>query len=164
MRTPEDLLPILDEQIALLERRLRLMQGMADCVRRAALEELEGLLAGQEAQEAELAEAERRLEEARRSLAAAAGVPAGGLTLGSLIEQLDGPLAIALADRRERLLVLVQNVETESQRTAALVRHALEFSQRMIGALLGVAGEGELYSAHGEVRADANKTIVRHSV
>ena len=70
----------------------------------------------------------------------------------------------ALADRRERLLRLAQTVRAESQRTASLVRHALEFNQRMIGALLGVAGEGRVYSADGKVRTETNTTIVRHCV
>jgi hypothetical protein len=164
MRKPDELLPILDEQIALLQHRLALMQGMADCVGRADLGRLEELLRGEGALEAQGDELDGRLEELRRGLAEAAGMPPGQMTLGRLVESLEGPLAIALSDRRERLLLLVESVHAASLRTAALVRHALEFNQRMIGVLLGAAGEGSVYAADGEVRPEATKTVVRHCV
>jgi len=164
MKAPDDLLPTLDAQIELLQRRLALMQAIADCVSRADMDGLEEQLRQEEGLQADGAALDARLTELRVALAQAAGMPTEEMTLGRLAELLEGAPAIALADRRERLLLLLESVRAESQRTALLVRHALAFSERMMAALLGVAGEGRVYSADGTVHDATNKTIVRHCV
>lgn len=164
MQRLDELLPVLDEQVALLKRKLSLMQGLADCIGRADLCALEEMLRDGEALRVEALTLDGRLNELRSAMAEQAGVPPGRMTLGRLLESLDGPQAIELADRRERLLLLLDAVQKESGKTAALVRHALEFNQRMTDALLGVSGQGAVYSAAGQVRSDANKTTVRHCV
>ncbi len=164
MRKPEELLPVLDEQMDLLRRRLTVLQGIEDCVGRADLAALEELLRQEGALETDGAAVDGRLDELRRALARCAGVPAAQFTLGRLAGSLDGPLAIALSDRRERLLLLARSVQAQSERTAALVRHALEFNRQMVEALSGAAGEGPLYAADGEVRSQPGRNAVRHCV
>ena len=164
MQRVDELLPVLDEQVALLKRKLALLQGMADCIGRADLRALEEMLRDGEELKAEALALDGRLSELRSSMAEQAGVPLGRMTLGRMLESLDGPQAIELADRRERLVLLLDVVQAESGKTAALVRHALEFNQRMTDALLGVSGQGAVYSAAGELRSDTNKSIVRHCV
>ena len=164
MQRLDELLPVLDEQVALLKRKLGLMQGMADCIGRADLRALEEMLRDGEALRVDALTLDGRLNELRGAMAEEAGLPPGRMTLGRLLESLDGPQAIELADRRERLLLLLDAVQKESGKTAALVRHALEFNQRMTDALLGVSGQGAVYSAAGELRSDTNKTIARHCV
>ena len=164
MQRLDELLPVLDEQVALLKRKLALLQGMADCIGRADLHALEETLRGGEALKTDALALDGRLHELRSSMAEQAGVPIGRMTLGRMLQTLDGPQAIELADRRERLLLLLEAVQQQSGKTAALVRHALEFNQRMTDALLGVSGQGVVYSAAGELRSSANKTIVRHCV
>ncbi len=164
MRKPEELLPILDEQLDLLQRRLRLLQGIEDCIGRADLAALEEMLRKEGALETDGVALDGRMGELRLALARCAGVPARDLTLGRLAQTLDGPLAIALSDRRERLLVLARCVQQQADKTAALVRHALEFNQQMIEALSGAAGEGPLYAANGGVRPAAGRNAVRHCV
>ena len=164
MRRLDELLPVLDGQVDLLKRKLHLMQGIADCIARADLRSLEDLLRDGEALRMEAVALDSRLNDLRSAMARQAGVPTASMTLGRLLESLDGPQAIELADRRERLLLLLDAVQKESGRTASLVRHALEFNQQMLDALLGVTGQGAVYSAAGAVRPDANATSVRHCV
>jgi flagellar biosynthesis/type III secretory pathway chaperone len=164
MRKPEELLPILDEQIAFVQQKLSLLQAMADRVVQADLAALEDLLRGEEALQENGAALDDRLEELRSALAAQAGVPARGMTLQRLAESLGGRLGIQLADRRERLMLLLEAVQQESGRTAALVRHALELNQRMVDALMGTSGQGPLYSAAGQLRSETNQAVLRHCV
>jgi flagellar biosynthesis/type III secretory pathway chaperone len=164
MRKPEELLPILDEQLDLLGRRLAVLQGIEDCIGRADLAALEALMRTEAELENDGAALDGRLEELRLALARCSSLPARQITLERVVKALDGPLAIALGDRRERLLVLARCVREQSERTAALVRHALELNQQMLDALTGTAGEGTLYSADGGLRAQSGRNAVRHCV
>ncbi|MHC4479896.1 MAG: flagellar export chaperone FlgN [Planctomycetota bacterium] len=163
MKAPDQLLPLLDEQTQLLQQKLALLQRMRRCVTEGQIPALADLLR----QEADLtaggAALQQRLEGLCREIARASGWPLSQVTLGRLVESLSGPEAIALNDRRERLAAAVQRLQEESAATARLVRHALEFNNRLLAALLGTEEAGT-YSAEGAVETGCGQGTFRHSV
>jgi len=151
MKALEQLLPVLDAHLELLQNRRRLMGEMARCLRQSDLAKLQELLCEDGTMQAAQAELEGRLEAARRGLGAALGPGAAGARLGELARRLDGPLAIALNDRRERLMAAVEALRRESRAVARLARFALEFHSRLIAALAGMAEPCGTYSAGGQL-------------
>ena len=87
----------------------------------------------------------------REKLTLMAGDHEGPVTLGKLVEMINGPLSVALSDRRERLLLLVQQVRQEAAATSMLVRQALELDEQILTALAGGEGPDRTYSADGSV-------------
>jgi len=163
MRGLDELLSALDEQVERLHARAVLMRALREGVLRDDLTALADLLSRQAEAEGEARAAEQRLLQIRRGVAGLADLPADRATLGRLAAALGGPAAIALNDRRERLLAAVENLRRESASTAHLVRHAVEFNSRLISALLG-EGEGPTYSASGTVESVCQKGTFQQSV
>ena len=164
MDAPEDLLRLLDEQIELLQQRHSLVKEMALCVRQADLSRLAALLETEAAVVGAADAVGQRVQQARELMAAACGLPLEQVTLGRLVEALDGPTAIALNDRRERLLMVVQKLQQECAATAAIVRYALDFNNRLLAALVGAEDEGGTYSPRGAVEATCQGATFRQTV
>jgi len=152
MKALDDLLPLLDEEIELLQKKLLLMEEMQRCVRDGKLGRLEELLLQEGHLETGSAQVERRRAQLREKIAACAGVEPGEITLGRLAETCEGPIAIALGDRRERLLFLTQQLREKSEAMARIIRPALEVGNRLLAAMVGEAPQGETYSSCGEIR------------
>jgi hypothetical protein len=164
MRALDEFIRVLDLQIDYLQQKRARMARLAECVNRADLPELQALLASESEVEDEAASLEEALRAARRGVGEELGVETGEMRLGDLLKLLRGADAIAVADRRERLLVLMGEVQEQSRATAALVRQALDFSGRLVSALTGREVRGTVYSSSGRVRQTSAETIVRHCV
>lgn len=164
MKEPEELLRLLDRHMELLQQKLDLLDQMGECVRDGRLTVLAELLE----KEAALAEQgdglDRRLLEMRERIAEAAGLRPDEARLGRLVESLDGPVAIALNDRRERLLLAVAQLREKSAATMRLVRHALEFNNRLLAALVGADQEAGTYSSDGAVEHRCDGSTFQHRV
>ena len=164
MNPSEELVPLLDRQIEMLQARLLIMQKMTDCVLVNDMDRLRQLLQEELDIEADIAVLERQVQELRAGIADALGRPADTVTLANLLESSDGPEAIALNDRRERILALIDQLRRESSSTARLVRFALEFNSDLLSALLGSPIGARVYSADGSVSERAEVASFRHSV
>jgi flagellar biosynthesis/type III secretory pathway chaperone len=164
MKALEELLPLLDEQIEVLRQKLSLMKQVHDCVREAEPERLADLLRAESELSARMASLEERTVLMRRRMAHLAQVPTREATIGLLIERSDGPEAMALSDRRERLGVVVEQLRAECAATARLARHALEFNSRLLAALVGADGHTTTYSAQGEMPLECQGATFRSSV
>ncbi len=151
MKEVEELLPLLDEQVELLRHKLSLMRQMSECVRLGDLRELGELVRTEASLQAAESDLEQRTLRMREKLTLMAGDHEGPVTLGKLVEMINGPLSVALSDRRERLLLLVQQVRQEAAATSMLVRQALELDEQILTALAGGEGPDRTYSADGSV-------------
>ena len=164
MDNVDRLLSVLDEQVALLGRKLSLLRQMADCVKQAELEELAGLLQREATLSSDESELAARTAELRAELSRLSGTPAEQLTLGQLAEQLEGPAAIALNDRRERLLTLAQQLQQQATKTVMLVRQAMELNSVLLAALIGREAGGQTYAPDGAVQDGRPVSTFHHSV
>jgi len=158
MNVPEDILACLDELTQVLNQAAETMRRMRQCVQRNDNAGLAELLRNGDPEALT-----RKVRDIRDRIADAAGVPAQGLSLLRLAESFNGPAAIALNDRRERLLLTARLMQEEARATGRLVRHALEFSVRLLTVLLG-AGQDGTYSADGEVALQCRGATFQHTV
>ncbi|MHC5033416.1 MAG: flagellar export chaperone FlgN [Planctomycetota bacterium] len=162
MKRLDELLQLLDEQVDLLQQKLSTMRRMRECVATGESTVLGELLR----QEADLMAGgdalEQRLKEMKEQIAEELAVPLGRVSLGRLAASLGSAEAMALDDRRERLLVAVRQLQEESAATARLVRHALEFNNQLLAALVGIE-QSCTYSPSGTVEAGCEKATFQHS-
>jgi hypothetical protein len=153
MNEIEELLHLVDDLTAHLQQKRDLMREMARCVREGEMAKLDELLQ-QHSRVEDAGNALNRIrEELCERIATSQEMKADEVTLGRLVKALDGPMSIALNDRRERLLMAVQGLLAESAITAQLVRYALDFNNKLMAILTGVEDEGSVYSGAGEVRS-----------
>lgn len=164
MKPLDELLALLDDQIELLQRKLSLMGRVHDCVRHAEPSGLATLLREGSQLGAELAAAEERSVAVRRRVAKLTGLPADRVTLGRLVESLDGAAALAVNDRRERLAMVIRQLQDECGATARLARYALEFNNRLLAVLVGVEDQAGTYSAQGAVPLDCQGATFHEKV
>ncbi len=164
MKEVEELVSLLDQQIELLQRKSALMQGMSDSVRRGEMGELRDLVQAELSLEATASNLEHRTGLARKKLGRILGQDAGGLTLGRLVERLDGPMRIALSDRRERLVVLVERLRREANTAAMLVRQAIALNEQVLSAVSGRDQCGRTYSPDGAVKHVDGASTFRETV
>ncbi|MGD2175971.1 MAG: flagellar protein FlgN [Candidatus Brocadiaceae bacterium] len=164
MRQVEQLLPLLDEQVDLLRQKLSLMKQIGRCVREGELEALRGLVEKEAALGSAESDLQQRTERIRAELAEASGRAPEAVTLGTLVEEMHGPLAIALSDRRERLVVLVGELREEATTTALLVRQAVELNEQLLALLTGRERPSETYSADGALSRSESAGTFHQSV
>jgi hypothetical protein len=155
-------LSVLDRRIELLTHKVDALERMRTCVREGRLQELVELVCAEAEMDRESAALDQRIDQMRADHAALRGLDPQTLTLGQLAREVEGPAGLALSDRRERLVLLVEKVRAEAETTARLVQFAMEFNSELIGDLTGEAGDGTTYGADGAMgRTGATATFER---
>ncbi len=152
MKQAEQLLPLLDRQVELLREKLTLLRRIGECIGTGELDELAELVQQETLLQSEESELERRTCRLRAEMARLTGENAESVTLGRLVEVLEGPIAMALSDRRERLLLLVEQLQREATLTALRVRQAMELNEQILCILGGGQQPSRTYSPDGGVR------------
>lgn len=142
---------LLDRETRILQRKLDLLDGMTDCVRRGFYQELETLLEQASELEAESEDLAQDIGDICRALAETWGLEAEVVTLGALLESLDNPKALFLRDRRQRLLVLVEKVRESGAALGLMVEDALDINERLLAATIGDEDWLDTYAADGGV-------------
>jgi hypothetical protein len=164
MKALEELLPLLDGLLDALQRKLDAMREMRQCVVAGNVRGLDELMRDRTDLESVIADLAGRMEQARSQIAPLAGAAAGEVKLSRLVQEANGPLGIALSDRRERLLTVVEALRRESALLSRLVRHTMELNACLLAALAGVPLAGETYSRDGSVERTDEVTIFPTSV
>jgi flagellar biosynthesis/type III secretory pathway chaperone len=147
----KDLARLLDREMDVLQRKLDLLDGMAECVRRGFYQELETLLEEASELETESEELTDRIGNECRMLAAAWNIEERPPTLGTLLASTTQPDGIALSDRRERLVVLVEKVRESGSALGLLVEDALDINQRLLTAVIGEEDWTDTYGENGGI-------------
>ncbi len=163
MSKHEPLLGLLDEMVGLLERRCGRLHRLNECMQNADMDGIEAALQDMEQMEGDAERLEQALGRAREQMAAVLGIDAREARLSQIIEACDGPLALALSDRRERLVIAMDELRRVGATAGMLTRHALELNQRLLAVLTGAA-EGSTYSADGRLERQSAHAVVRHTV
>jgi len=164
MKAFEDLMPLLDDLLDALQRKLDGMREMRQCVVTGDLRGLEERVRDQNDLESAIGGLAARMEQARSQIASLTGMAPGDVKLSCLVQEADGPLAIALSDRRERLLMVAQAIRRESAVLTRLVRHTMDLNTCLLAALAGVPLEAETYSRDGSVQRNGEVAIFPRSV
>lgn len=149
MKAPEGLIALLDDLEEMLRTKLVTMRELRRCMREADLQGLSEVLARQAGLSAEGNMLEQRIREVRRYLSRPSLLTPDGITLSRLVEMLDGPDAIAVNDRRERISLAVRELQAESIQTARLAHAVADLNHQMLAAVVGCSAEQETYSASG---------------
>ena len=164
MNELKELLQLLDAEIGILQRKLSVLQEIAQCIRQGQMDDLEELVQRGAELERRGESVESEMRDVCVRIAASCGMAPDEVTIGGLSEVLDGPDAIALQDRRERLVLVVQELRDVAAVTSLLVRTALDINERLLTAILGPEDEGETYCPEGALVRERQGTTFQHSV
>jgi flagellar biosynthesis/type III secretory pathway chaperone len=81
----------------------------------------------------------------------------GNVSLGRLVEALEGPRAEELAQMREKLLELNGKIRSVSANNAFLIRQSLRYTERCLDIITGQsAAQRGVYGQFGKVRRDSS--------
>ena len=90
----------------------------------------------------------------------------GNVSLGRLVQALEGPKAEELAQMRQKLLQLNEKIRSVSANNAFLIRQSLRYTERCLDIITGQsAAQRGVYGQFGKVRRDSsarsflNKTV-----
>ena len=158
----EALLAWADDQIARLEARSVLLGRLHDCVVAQDMEALERLLASHAAS-VQGDGADRRRAALARRLAVRLGVRPAEVTLARVGEALDGATALAVNDRRERLLLLIEETRRKAGAVGRLVRFTLEVNSQLLALMAGADMDSATYSPRGAVAHSHQGMTFEHS-
>ena len=161
-RAAEELLPLLDLQIELLTRKRSLMGQMARSVREGDLDLLERVALDEAALVADGEALQRSITDARNAVARLVGLPPQEATLGRLADSLDGPIAVALQDRRERLFQIAHELKQEAATVAQIVHQTAELTAQFLAVLVGQDPAARTYSPRGDVAGATDGSTFRH--
>lgn len=143
VRTFHSLLDILhSEQRAIVEDDIEVIERCVEAQREVAVaaHELEG----------------RRVRVVE-SIAQQFDMGAGDVSLGRLVEALEGPRAEELGQMREKLLELNGKIRTVSANNAFLIRQSLRYTERCLDIITGQsAAQRGVYGQFGKVRRDSS--------
>lgn len=81
----------------------------------------------------------------------------GNVSLGRLVQALEGPRAAELAQMREKLLELNGKIRAVSANNAFLIRQSLRYTERCLDIITGQsAAQRGVYGQFGKVRRDSS--------
>lgn len=143
------LMDLLDEEIQVLDLRCeqlrRLSQYLAGRDEEATEQLLDEIERTQQAQQ----QTDARLAENRASLAEALDWDQGELKLSHLIDALPGPIGIAIAQRRERIIELANSLTHENLRASMILTECAHLNQLMLQAFLPSGSQVTTYGNGG---------------
>ena len=89
----------------------------------------------------------------------------GNVSLGRLVQALEGPRAAELAQMREKLLELNGKIRAVSANNAFLIRQSLRYTERCLDIITGQsAAQRGVYGQFGKVRRDSSaRSFLNHT-
>jgi len=145
----DDLLPVLDEESALLTLRRAQLESLSGLLVRRDDDATERLLEEMEQTETLQADTDRDLRALRNALACALGQGAGEVRLSRLVEQLPDPLRAAVDVRRRQIIVLVDAFRKQHLRTAMQLIESIRVNRTFLEGLFGEGRSLTTYDMHG---------------
>jgi flagellar biosynthesis/type III secretory pathway chaperone len=164
MSRSSELLLLVDKEIELLQQKVKMLDAMRACVTASSLEALEELVEQEGLVDIETRDVEKQMRHLCREIGASLGLRPTEATLDGIARKLPGADGIAMRDRRQRLVLTVQQVQETSVATSMVVQQALEVNDRLLTALLGTGGQAETYCPAGTVARSRQGVTFQHSV
>ena len=146
----DELVNVLDREVALLDLRCVQLAGLARCSIERDDETMETLLREIETTQLSQESTDRELNAIRRRLAHLLGWPAARTRLGALAGVLEGPRRDAVARRRERIMTLMSRLKHQHMATALVVAESARINRMLLASLCPRSSEVTTYGTAGE--------------
>ena len=143
------LLPILDEEIALLTRRRAQLESLSVLLVERDDEATGRLLDEMEQTETLQADTDRKLQALRSALAGALGCGAGDVRLARLVGELPAGLRSAVDFRRQQIILLVDAFRRQHLCTAMQLVECIRVNRMLLEGLFGEGRSVTTYDMHG---------------
>ena len=131
-----ELLTVLDEEIALLERKTAQLDRLGRITIDRDEDAFEALLKEIEQAQADQDRADRRMEAIRAALAGALGMLPKELRLGWLVRQLPEEQALAVDYRRQQVLLLARALRRKHMETVFLLHECTRVNRLLLAGLM----------------------------
>jgi len=144
-----ELLPILEEEIALLTARRSQLESLSALLIERDDDAIERLLNEMEQTQTVQADTDRKLQALRNALANALGCAGDGLRLGALLEHLPEPTRSAIDYRRQQIALLIAAFRTQHLRTTLQLVECIRINRMLLEGLFGEGWSVTMYDMHG---------------
>jgi hypothetical protein len=142
------LLGVLEEQIELLEHRLRHLDELTAAMIKVDNDSMEGLLSQMDAFTAAQEACHQRLSTARAAAAAEVGLPPGA-RLSQMADALGGRAGLALGASRQRLAELMALLKRRHMETSLLLVECMRVNRLMLDQILPRGPAVAMYGSDG---------------
>lgn len=144
-----ELTDVLDEEIAVLNKRLEQMELLSAAVVHRDDDTMEPLLEQMETTQSRQNQADTRLGEVRELLASLTGFPAQELRLRRLARELPDPVRGGIARRRDRLVELSEKLREKHLHTVLLLAESARINRLLLETLFPFSRPVTTYGAAG---------------
>jgi flagellar biosynthesis/type III secretory pathway chaperone len=145
----DELVGVLDDEIALLELRVSQLQGMSDAILSRNEEELEKLLDEVERTEQLQSATDSKLKGIRMALAGVFGCEPDEMKLSRLILELPPEKRLAVSHRREHIVRITETLRRKHLETAILLSECARINRMLLSAMFPDSQTATTYSAEG---------------
>lgn len=159
-RPVDELLVVLDEEIAQIDVTMERLDGLRSAVIRRDEEGLQALLETVRVEGERYRAVEARREDLRVRLARIAGCGVNEMNLSVLCGMLEGARRAAVAAKQEQLRDLTERLRREHLSTTLLLRECSRLNKMMLKGMFARGDEPVIYNARGNASMDIqNETV-----
>ena len=155
-----ELVAVINEEVRAFQKLLNSLTDEQQVIVEDDLVGIEWIVAEQQQLALHAHQLETRRIQLVRELAVRLDLEPENLSLGRLVEVLEGPHGEELARMREHMLELNVRIRTISENNAFLIRHSLRYTERCLDILTGQAGTRGVYGQFGKKRRGSGERSV----
>lgn len=145
----EELLGLLDEEIALLTVRRSQLEALSTVLVEGDPDATERLLHEMEQTQTRQADTDRKLQALRAALANALGRDERELRLAGLVQELPEPIRSAVDYRRQQIVGLVEDLRRQHLGTTMQLVECVRINRMLLEGLFGAEQSLMMYDMHG---------------
>ena len=152
-----DLAHVINEEVRTFHSLLDVLRSEQRAIVEDDIEEIERCVEAQREVAVVANELEGKRMRVVERIAEQSDMGDGNVSLGRLVQALEGPRAAELAQMREKLLELNGKIRAVSANNAFLIRQSLRYTERCLDIITGQsAAQRGVYGQFGKVRRDSS--------
>ena len=152
-----DLAHVINEEVRTFHSLLDVLRSEQRAIVEDDIEEIERCVEAQREVAVVAHELEGKRMRVVERIAEQSDMGDGNVSLGRLVQALEGPRAAELAQMREKLLELNGKIRAVSANNAFLIRQSLRYTERCLDIITGQsAAQRGVYGQFGKVRRDSS--------
>ncbi len=156
----DELLSILDDELALLDRRRDQLHQLFEVVMAREYIRLGGLLEGVEAIQRDQAGVDIRLAAARRNLARRLGCDEQNLRLSEVIDLVGGRKGARIELRREQIIAQAEKIRKDNWQVATMLGECTKINRSMLEAIFPHKTRVTTYGSRGSKTWQSSQSLV----